>query len=302
MLWLGVAVSAYLILAIVFLIDKYLLVGPIPHPKVYAFYIGVLGIFALVIAPFVGFYVPGFPQIALGLLAGIVFVLAIFWFLKAIKLFEVSRVVPAIGGILPIFSFLLVYVFSWGRETLSLQEFSAFAFLVAGSFLITYERNKRISRESLQLSVVAAFLLALSFVLSKYVYQEMSFWPGYIWIRIGGFLAALILFFSGGIKEELLKTKANFPKSAAALFFVNQTMGASANVLQNWAIALAPLVYVAVVNALQGVQYVFLLIFTVLLSLFFPQILKEAISKQIIIQKILAILLIAAGLVLLVLR
>ena len=68
---------------------------------------------------------------------------------------------------------------------------------------------------------------------------------------------------------------------------------------QNWAIFLAPLAFLAIINALQGVQYVFLLIFAVLLSLKFPQILKEEISREIIFQKVVAILLIGGGLVIL---
>jgi len=70
-------------------------------------------------------------------------------------------------------------------------------------------------------------------------------------------------------------------------------------VLQNWAVALAPLIYLAFINALQGVQYVFLLIFTAFLSLKLPQILKEEISRKIISQKIIAILLIGGGLAIL---
>ena len=75
-----------------------------------------------------------------------------------------------------------------------------------------------------------------------------------------------------------------------------------ANVLQNWAISLAPLVYIAVINALQGVQYVFLLIFAVLLSVKFPQILREEISGNIIFQKAVAILVIALGLAILTIK
>ena len=120
MLWLTVAISAYLILAIVFLVDKYLLVGPIPNPQVYTFYIGTLGILVLILAPFVGLYIPELSQIVLSLLAGALFIYGIFWLNKALRLFEASRVIPAIGGILPIFSFLLIYIFSGGKEIFTL--------------------------------------------------------------------------------------------------------------------------------------------------------------------------------------
>jgi len=311
--WLLIAISAYLILAIVFLVDKYLLVGPIPNPKVYTFYIGTLGILVLILAPFVGFYIPELSQIILSLLAGALFIYGIFWLNYALRLFEASRVIPMIGGILPIFSFLLIYIFSGGKEIFTIWEFLAFILLIFGGILIVYPSAERggeeqmffdyekakISLKSLRISATAAFFLALSFVLAKYVYMAQPFWSGYIWIRIGGFLMVMSFLFAREVRDELFKVKINFPKKTAAIFLSNQAAGASANILQNWAIALAPLVCVAVINALQGVQYVFLLMFTVLLSLKFPQILKEKISKDILFQKIIAILLIGAGLTLL---
>ena len=55
MTWLLITLTSYLIFAVVFLIDKYLLVSSIRNPKVYAFYIGVLGIGGLLLIPFIDF-------------------------------------------------------------------------------------------------------------------------------------------------------------------------------------------------------------------------------------------------------
>lgn len=300
MTWLIVAIFAYLILSFVALIDKYLLAGPLPSSKVYAFYVGILGLSVLILAPFVGFYFPNTFQIFLAFLAGSFFIFGLFWFCEAVRLFEVSRVVPAVGGILPIFSFLLVYISSLGEEKLLFFEFLALLLLIAGSVLINYGLGKRISFNTIWLSLISAFFLALSFVLAKYVYLVVPFWTGYILIRIGGGLAVLAFFlFSSKLREELLKAKIGFQKKTMGIFLTNQAVGALANILQNWAIALAPLAYVAIINALQGVQYAFLLIFTILLSIKSPHILKEEISPKIILQKIIAILLIGGGLILL---
>lgn len=302
MSWLLITILFYLIFAVVFLVDKYLLAGPIPNSKVYTFYIGTLGILVLILAPFVGFYIPGFFQIILSLLTGALFIYGIFWWNSALRLFEASRVIPAIGGILPIFTFLLIYIFSKGKEIFKIWEFLAFILLILGSILITYEKAKKISLKSFKISVIAAFFLSLSFVLAKYVYMAQPFWSGYIWIRIGGFLMAMGFLSAKEVRNELSKVKINFPKKTAAIFLSNQAAGAGANILQNWAIALAPLVGVAIINALQGVQYAFLLMFAVLLSLKFPQILKEEISRKILFQKIIAILLIGGGLIILAIK
>ena len=303
MSWLLVTISFYLILAVVFLVDKYLLTGSIPNPHVYTFYIGFLSISVLIFVPFVGFYIPTSSQIVLSLTSGAIFIYALFWFYKSLQLFEASRVIPAITGLVPLLTFGLVYIFSFGKEILSFPEIIAFILLIFGSFLITAEKGKFINSKSFKISVICAFLLSLSFVLLKYVYIGQPFWSGFIWTRIGSFLMAFCFFiFTKEVREEVFQKKVSFKKKTMGIFIANQAAGGGASILQNWAIALAPLSYVAIINALQGVQYAFLLIFTTLLSLKFPQILKEEISKGILFQKISAILLIGAGLVMLSLK
>jgi drug/metabolite transporter (DMT)-like permease len=304
MTWLIVTILAYLILAVVFLVDKYLLVGPIPDPKVYAFYVGILGAAVLLLVPFLNFYLPSLSDAALSFVSGASSILAIFWFFKGLKLFEPSRIVPAVGGILPIFTFFIIFIISGGKETLGFFGFLAFVFLVLGTFLITFEKAKRISLESLKISIVAAFFFAVSFVSAKYVYLSHPFLVSLVWIKVGGALADLLFILNEQMRKGLFKEKISFEKKTAAIFLSGQAAGAGANILQNWAVALAPLAFVAVINALQGVQYVFLLIFTVFISLVCPLWagrvgLKEGVSKGVVFQKISAIFLIGLGLALL---
>jgi drug/metabolite transporter (DMT)-like permease len=297
MTWLSAALSTYLILAVVFLVDKYLLTKRIPDPRVYTFLVGLLGGFAILLIPFVGFSIPGNFQIFLSLLSGALYILALLWFYNGLQLFEASRVVPAITGILPLFTFGITFIFSRGEATLSLRGVIAFLLLLLGSVLITYEKRKDISFKCLRISILTACFLALSFVLAKYVYLAQAFWSGFIWIRMGGVLMAIIfLFCFQDIRKRIFQKKEGFSRKTSTLFLVNQGFGALAIILQNWAIALAPLAYIAVINALQGTQYVFLLIFALIISFKFPQIIKEEASKEIIIQKVMAILLIGSGL------
>lgn len=302
MLWLVAAVSAYLILAIVSLVDKWLLVGPIPSPKTYIFYIGTLQVFALFLVPFTGFVIPGAFQIFISLASGAFFIYALYWYFKGLQLFEPSRIVPAVGGLLPIFSFLLIFIFSGGKEMLSLKDFLAFFLLISGSVLLTYEKSKKVSWKSIRISIVAAILFAFSFVLSKYVYLGQPFWSGFVWMKVGSFLAGVsfVILFGKKIFAEVFKKKeAVARKKIAVVFFLNQGAGAGANILQNWAIALAPLAYVAFINTLQGVQYAFLLILAIFFSLKLPKLFKEDIRREVIFQKIMAILLIGLGLAIL---
>jgi hypothetical protein len=119
---------------------------------------------------------------------------------------------------------------------------------------------------------------------------------------IGTFLVALCFLASKEVRQAIFRKKEILKKKTALIFLSNQAMGGTAYVLQNWAIALVPLGFLAFINALEGTKYVFLLIFAVLLSLKFPKVIKEEISKRILFQKLFAILLIGTGLVLFALK
>src|SRR3989344_2617920 len=190
MFWLIITVISYFIFSLVSLVDKLLLGSSITNPKVYAFYVCVLGVLALVLVPFIGFYIPSPFQIFLSLAAGVSFIFGLFLFFRALKLFEPSRIVPAFGGILPVFVFLLIYIFSGGKEALGFGNFLPFTLLISGSILITYEKTGKITMKSLQMASFAAFFMAIYFVLSKYVFLGQSFWNGFVWMRIGGALMA----------------------------------------------------------------------------------------------------------------
>lgn len=298
MLWLIIIILVYFLFAVSTLGDEYLLNGP-PNPKNYSFYVGILGIFVLLLIPFVGFSTPDLLQIILSLLAGSLLIIANFCYYTALEHFEVSKVAPAIGGFLPLFTFGIVYFAFGGKESLTLLQILAFISLILGSIFITLNKRKSISLKSLKITSLAAFLFAITFILTKYVYTNQSFWGGFIWMRIGGILASLFFLFSKEVRSDVFRRKPALQKKTGIVFLGNQIVGSSAFLLQNWAIALVPFSFLPFINALEGIKYVFLLILAVLISKKFPQILKEEVSKEVIFQKIIAILFIGTGLVIL---
>jgi len=289
--WLIVTICSYFLLAVVALVDKYLLGGALVSPKMYAFYIGLGGILVLILAPF-SFSIPQPSIIIFALLAGVFHILGIFITLKAVQLFEVSRVIPAIGGFLPLFVLGLTHMFPIEKEIFSQFDILSFFLLISGSVIITWKKSKAISLKSLEMAALAAFLLAFFFVLAKFVYLSQPFISGFIWTRVGAFLVAVIFLFTKEVREELFKKRETLKMKTLGILIPNQAAAAAAFLLQNWAVDLVPLSSLAFVNALESTRYVFLLIFVILLSVKFPQLLKEEISRGVIFQKIIAILLI----------
>ena len=295
MIWLTAVIFSYFLFAAASLGDRYLLIGP-PNPKIYSFYVGVLGVLVLILAPFTGFFVPGAFQIIFSFLPGAVFVLSLLALYYSLERFEVSRIIPALGGFMPVLTFALAFLILGSQGVFGWQKALPFALLVAGSVFITLERSFKFSFKAMGFAFLSAFFLSLYFVLAKISYSNLGFWPGFIWIRIGSFLAALLLLFFKDVRSEAFKKKqSSFTKKTGTIFISVQVIGAGAVILQNWAIALAPAAFISFVSALQGIQYAFLFIF----GLLFHRFLKEKVSKRAVLQKLFAIVLIGIGLAIL---
>lgn len=290
MSWLIIVLAGHLLNSIAFLMDKFLLAKKISSPFVYAFFIGALGILGIVLIPF-GFNVPSGLEITRALVAGATFVLALIFFFSALKRNEASRVVPLTGGLVPAFTFVLAYLFL--GERLGIGGMAAFALLVIGGVLITLERKGKGSSIGYLFAIMAAFVFAVSFVITKQVYLEQSFVSGFVWSRFGGFLAAMMILLLPRQRHAIFhQPKQKGSGKTTALFFTGQAAGALGFVLVNYAISLAS---VSLVNAMQGVQYAFLLVIVAVLSRKFPKVLSEKLSGATLVQKIIAIILISIG-------
>jgi drug/metabolite transporter (DMT)-like permease len=299
MFWLLIAILSYFFFSLSSLGDRYLLVGP-PKAKTYAFYVSFLGILSLILVPFVNFSLPEINVIIFSFFTGLIFFLSLLFLYYGLERFEVSRIVPALGGFMPIFTFVLAF-FMIGEEGFfsSWQNLLPFCLLILGSIIISLEKSAKFSFKALTVAALAGFFLSLYFVMSKLVYFDVSFWTGFILIRIGAFLASLFLFFSKEVRGEVFSLKKSFTQKTGLIFFLVQASGALAVILQNWSIALVNSLYLSFISAVQGIQYVFLFILTILFSLKSPDILKENLSAKTVLQKIFAIALIIIGLVLL---
>jgi drug/metabolite transporter (DMT)-like permease len=296
--WLFVILLSYLFFGVSVFGDKVLLLGP-PNSKSYTFYVAVLGIVVLVFVPFAHMAFPGWAGCFWIFLAALTYLLGIYFMFSAIEDFEVSQVMPAVGALQPIFILVSTQLF-FGFQSISFMNIVAFALLVLGSFVISLEHSVTINKKYIKLILASALLFALAYVFSKMVFLQQSFLPGLVYINASVTVLALTLLFDQSFRQQIFHQHAQLDKKHAVLFFAFQSTGAVAGFLQNLAIALVPVGYLAIMNSLRGVQYIFLFAITLFFSLVFPKVFKENISYTVIIQKSLAIVIIVAGLALLV--
>lgn len=299
MSWLPIIILSYLFFSLASLGDKIVLAGP-SKPKSYTFYVGFLSIVVILAIPFANFKIPDINGMMWILLEAVSYIAGLYGLFASLEKYDVSKVMPTIGATQPIFIFALTWIF-WGPQELSTSNIVAFLILLLGSVIISIDKNPKLTGDCLLLTLFTSLVFSLDYVFSKFVFLDQPFLEGFIWMRIVSFVLVLLFFFDKKFRKEIFNKQNLLSMKSGLIFISAQCAGGLANILQSFAISLAPIAYLAIMNAMKGVQYVFLLIMTIVFSFFFPHILKEETLKSVIIQKIVSVALIAIGLAILVL-
>lgn len=323
MWWLIVAITSYLLNAGVYIADKFLLSKKIHSSVTYAFFVGIWSIFNFVILPF-DFWMPNARELGIDLLAGFLFLMTLIFWYKALHQSEATRVVPIVGALIPIFSMMLSYIFL--GEGLGERQLLAFVILINGGVLISVKRTRfykvkelinrfknvfgdilggihaeyRPTRRLLFNSLASALLFASYYVLIKYIYMTQPFIGGFVWSRLGTFIGVILILFVGDWRKDILERQKDQKKPKNLSFFLAvRLFAAAAFIMLNWAISLGN---VALINSLQGTQYVFLFILVLFLSKKYPKVLNEELGGGVKMQKIIGISLICTGLYMLIIK
>lgn len=298
--WIILAISAHFLTAIVFILDKIIVSKTVIRPVIYSFYVGFLGLAAIFLAPF-GFELLAFREFVISFVAGITFPYATLFLYKSIKISEVSKIIPIIGGAIAFFTLVFTYIFL--EERLNSNQFVAFFLLVFGGTIILWPKKEKekkhlFSFNEISFALLSAFLFALSYTLTKLLFTEETFINGFIWIKIGSFIGVCLFLISAKNRKKIFGLRKSINLKILALPTLSKTLSSSSFVIINYAIYLGN---VSLVNALQGIQYVFILAIASFLSIRFPKIIKEEINKGSLFKKVFGILFVCLGLIFLVL-
>jgi drug/metabolite transporter (DMT)-like permease len=308
MSWFVIAIISYLLLAIVNLTDKFLIDNVLKSSKTYTFLVCWLGGLAFLLAPWLLHY-PGVIILGENILTGVLFAGALYFLYEALRRDKATRTVVLVGGFIPIFSTIIGWIFL-GNHLLPGELLGLF-FLLTGIFLFAFLKEHHsfweklwrslktedYQKNSFILVILAAIFYAAYFSASKFVYSQQDFWSAFIWVRLGAVITVSFFLFEKKSRQEIVKIfqggqKPKRHNKNVFLFLFNQGLGGLSFVLQNYAIFLGP---VALVTALQGVQYAIMMFFSFFLGFFFKEF-KEKITWRTIIQKTSALVCISIGL------
>lgn len=275
-------------------IDKILLAKYNISPTVITIYGGIYGflagIFVLLIT---GFYPIDLKSLIIILSSGFLTTIYLLPYYKALSLDEVSYVIP-LFQLYPIFVLALSFIIF--SESLSWIQYVGCFFIIIGGFLISVEKlNNNIFklRRANFYMLLSCFLFAVAQVLYKFGIREVPFWNSLPYEGFGISLGALlIVFFRNNFRKFKNETN-KFKRKMYVLMTLNEVVYLFARYTGYFAISL---ISVGIVSVLSGLQPVFVLIYGIVLSLWFPKIIKEAISKNVLIQKVMSIALMFIGL------
>lgn len=296
-MWLISAVVGYVLLALVFILDKHILTQEVRKPIVYTFY---SCIFLLVVG-LAWAVVPLETSVVYwgwSLISGFTFGAALHTMFVAVNKSEASHLDPFIGAIITVATFAGAYL--WLGETLTNRQILGIVCLGISSLLLAAEGKTNTYSKRWQwygFGVVAGILFALSHLTAKFLYDEFGFVSGLIGSRFmtGIFGLALLLL---PLTWRALKIPA--PRSAknpAGLVILDKVLGVVAVLCIQFAIARSS---VTIVNALSGLQYALMFVIIVILSWRKSTFLTEKFSVVETIAQITGLILIMIGLYLVV--
>ena len=303
-MWLFVALLGNAMLAIVGIMDKFILTKSVSKPVVFVFYSTIFVLPFFLLLPF-GVKIPT-NQIdyLIFAISGFCFASGLWSMYIGFQKSEISHIGPLIGAAAPLFILFLSRVFL--GETLTVRALVAAGILIIGSLVISFDQNvqQRGWRRGLEWGGLAGFLFAVSHVSAKYAYDLYGFYNGFIFTKlpVGVFGAALL--FSPSVralfaKKEKVATDKIRGNRVFVLVVIDMFLGVTGTILLQYAMSLGS---VSLVNALAGVQYAMLIVLVAVISKFFPQVLQETFTRKEIIQKVIAIFIISIGLFLLLVK
>jgi hypothetical protein len=287
-----ITLTAYFLNGIAVLVDKFLLSHKITHPLIYIFYISLISLVILVLIPFT--HVPTLVVFLLASASTLLWTAGLYVMYQALLVGLVTRVIPIIGALIPMM--LLIFAITSGDITKS--QMLAVTVLIIGIVLLTiFEIRGKMHPKEIQYELVSAFLFAISYTLLRFAYLQDHFFTVFIWSRVILVPLGILLLCLPTSRGIILGTKEkpsfSLWSKSGTIFLGGQVAGGISELLLTYSVSLAN---PALVNSLQGSQYIFLFIASIFLAKRYPQIFAEKHQKWAMVLKVLGIICVGIGL------
>ena len=287
-----IALFSYAVLAVVNILDKYLVTGFFNKPIPYAVFVTAMEAPILLVIPFNGLIVPKLPIMLLCFSIGALFFAAVIPYCKAMSLEEPSRV-TTLYQLVPLFVIVISVLFR--QELLNTKSIFGFFFLLAGGIIISMRRINGVfswSKATL-FALWGSLMVACIYVIEKYILRFMPVLDALVWMRLGGLGIVLCVLAVPKYRKDTFSLWKSLPKKDIGIFLSSETLTLFGVSINSFAVAAGA---ASIVSVLSSFQSVFVLIMAIFISIWFPKILKEELTSSTIALKIISIILITIGL------
>jgi len=276
--WILLASAGQFLNAIVAILDKYIVSdeNALPRPFVYAFYSCLLTggwafIYLLGVVP--GLHELGAPSykeiltptlnvVALAFLAAYTFFMALVSMYTALKQADASNVMPIIGSVSALSAFGMSYLFL--DASLSSNFIWGIIILAAGTLLVA----QTLPKVGVIMHVAhSGLFFGLHAITMKGLFLETSFDDGFFWSRVGFVLFALSLLLVPTYYHKITEqTKGTTKKTGVIVLLTKVLAGVAAFML----LKATDIGEVSVVQALDGLKFVFILVISIVFAHYLP--------------------------------
>ena len=274
-------------------IDKYILES---HLKDYAIVAVTTGFISFLIG-FSIFILRGFPifplvDTVIAVTCGMLLFGYLLPYMKAIDYDDPSRVVP-LFQLTPVFALIISYLF-FGDVLSGTQLIGFFLVFVSGLILSIESDTKKIFslRPAFWYMTLASLLLAIALILFDLVVDHQPFWDTFTYTSIGIGMGTLMVAAWPPYTKRLQKHLPEVTPRVWGAILTAEAFNFCYQLSYVYAVSLAAPALVALTEATQPA---IVLLYGLVLTLLFPHIIKEDISRPILIRKLFAIALIVLG-------
>jgi drug/metabolite transporter (DMT)-like permease len=224
--------------------------------------------------------------------AGALGVLGYYAYAFAMKREEASRI-SALTSLYPVFVAILAAIFIY--EIFSITTYAGIVLMVLGATLISYKRTKfyrLIPAVVIVIAVLANVFWGIEQVMSKIVLQSYQFWEFSAAYMMGVIFMTIPSLAVPHFRKNLIKEFKKLPRNTILLITFSSSIWFIGIALFFYSVSLGP---ITLVSTLSITSPFAVLLLTLLLSKFWPKILKEEIDRKTVTLKLLAIVLIFLG-------
>lgn len=297
MTWLLFAFSGPVLWAISTHLDKYLVERYFKSTDVAVLLVftALTGVVAL---PLICFYQPDVTQLSLTSVviitfSGLLYMGALYFYLRALQ-FEEASVVSPFFQASPLFAYALGYIVL--GERLSVVQLAGGGLIVGGTVLLSirFGETTRLKTRLVLLMLACAFCLAVASLIFKIFAIQDEFWTTAFWTFVGQGVFGCAVLAIKACRQQFFRLVRTNPAALLTINGINELVNLAGSLGARYALTLAPL---SLVQAITSTSTLFVFLFGLALTFFFPAFGREDLSVAELAKKAFCAILVVFGVI-----